>query len=315
MGGSSNHKTNNAARQPENCSLLKMFVPCSGACCEPGETTHTGYRIGDPAVGYCMNGQMMVAKPLSPTDTCDDPFQGTLASPPTWAVCSLEQWIKQHAGKEGAVCDQAWQLPVVVKPSSAAAKGTNIRVLDNAGIQGYVDTSDGDVVNGKFVGEVCFTRAELVALGMRPTDNALRLKSIALVLMNLRNFDDQEPMDFMSRLEIGPTGFTKSPSATSWDSNFVSVSTTATQGNGPGTESDKDSMSESHTIVLGAGEGICMKAWARAGKDPNITTPFDGTESFDVEEVRFQTSLQVLEFFRADDGVNKVEGGCASTLM
>lgn len=102
MGGSSNHKTNNAARQPEDCSLLKMFVPCSGACCEPGETTHTGYRIGDPAVGYCMNGQMMVAKPLSPTDTCDDPFQGTLASPPTWAVCSLEQWIKQHAGKDGA---------------------------------------------------------------------------------------------------------------------------------------------------------------------------------------------------------------------
>ena len=185
MGGSSNHKTNNASGQPEDCSLLKMFVPCSGACCEPGEATHTGYKLGDPAVGYCMNGQMMVAKPLSPTDSCDDPFQGTLSNPPTWRLCSLEQWIAQTAGADGAdgqdgadgadatvtTCPLDYLTPWVVGMQEDGQ-------LVNSQFYEPPNSTNGLNTTGAWVvkNSTTITKAQLDALGMRPEDNAVVIR-------------------------------------------------------------------------------------------------------------------------------------------
>ena len=76
------------------CSFYRPWKPAdAGGCCTPGQSPHLGYSAADPAVSYQVRDQLMIAKSLTVAKNTEDPYEGTLAAPPTWVLRTLDQHI------------------------------------------------------------------------------------------------------------------------------------------------------------------------------------------------------------------------------
>jgi len=97
MGNSNTKKP--YARPTSDCELLPTWQAPEDGCCETG-----GYSVTDGAQGYCHNGVMYIATPLTEAKNSDDPFAGAQKNPPTWDVTTFSAALAQLSGPSDMDC-------------------------------------------------------------------------------------------------------------------------------------------------------------------------------------------------------------------
>lgn len=67
--------------------------------CSTCGTDFDGYKTTSEPVSVCVNGRKMIAKSLTTDYNKDEPYAGSLQSPPTWELLTMTQWMarKQDA--------------------------------------------------------------------------------------------------------------------------------------------------------------------------------------------------------------------------
>ena len=203
------------------------------------------------------------------------------------------------------LCDMAWMLPKIIEPTK---KSTRVDVVGPSWADTIQYHDPAELLSAPIVESLTFTNAELVALGMRPSDNSVKVRLSAFSLLRVSATDDPTPdnLEYDALVLAQLTGGV-SRNAFASSSAVMSDPNAAPDRSG---EDQKEAENMIFEVPLDTSGGLTLDTRMRVSKTPGAS-PISGAETYPLHSLRMIGEMEILGFLVSDDGSFTAKGGCA----